>query len=37
MIEELVEEFEKQFTFLGEDNEKYRTYTVPIGKEVTKN
>ena len=29
-------EFKKQFTFLGENNEKHVTFTVPIEKEVTK-
>ena len=33
---ELVEEFKKQFTCLGENTEKYITFTVPIEKEVTK-
>ena len=28
------EEFEKQFTFLGEDTEKYITFTALIEKEV---
>ena len=30
----LVEEFKKQFTCLGQNNEKYITFTVPIKKEV---
>ena len=30
------EEFEKQFTFLGEDTEKYITFTALIEKEVTR-
>ena len=29
-------EFEKQFTSLGENTEKYITLTIPIEKEVTK-
>ena len=36
IIKELSEEFNKQFTCLGESNEKYITFTVPIEKEVTK-
>ena len=36
IIKELAGEFKKQFTFLGEDAEKYITFTVPIEKEVTK-
>ena len=36
IIKELAEEFKKQFTCLGENTEKYKTFTVPIGKEVTK-
>ena len=32
----LAEEFEKQFTCVGEKTEKYITFTVPIEKEVTK-
>ena len=34
IITELAEEFKKQYTFLGENTEKYITFTVP--KEVTK-
>ena len=33
---ELEEEFRKQFTCLGENNEKYITFTVLIEKEVTR-
>ena len=33
---ELAEEFKKQFTCLGENTEKYITFTVPIDKEVTR-
>ena len=36
MIKELAEEFKKQFTCLGENTEKYITFTVPIEKEVTR-
>ena len=36
IIKELMEEFEKQFTCLGENTEKYITFTVPIEKEVTR-
>ena len=32
IIKELAEEFKKQFTCLGENTEKYITFTVPIGK-----
>ena len=34
IIEELAEEFKKQFTYLKENTEKYVTFTVPIEKEV---
>ena len=30
IIKELAEEFEKIFTYLGETNEKYKTFLVPI-------
>ena len=36
IIKELSEEFEKLFTCLGENTEKYITFTVPIEKEVTR-
>ena len=36
IIEELAEEFNKQFTCLGENSEKYITFTVPIEKESTR-
>ena len=36
IIKELAEEFRKQFTCLGENTEKYITFTVPIEKEVTR-
>ena len=34
IIKELAEKFKKQFTRLGENTEKYLTFTVPIEKEV---
>ena len=34
IIKELAEEFKKQFTCLGENTEKYKTFTVPIEEEV---
>ena len=36
IIKALAEEFKKQFTCLGENTEKYITFTVPIEKEVTR-
>ena len=36
IIKELVDEFKKQFTCLGENTEKYITFTVPIEKELTR-
>ena len=36
IIKEVAEEFKKQFTCLGENTEKYITFTVPIEKEVTR-
>ena len=36
IIKELAEEFNKQFTCLGGNIEKYVTFTVPIAKEVTR-
>ena len=36
IITELAEEFQKQCTCLGENTEKYITYTVPVEKEVTR-
>ena len=36
IIKELAEEFKKQFTLLGENTEKYITFTVQIEKEVTR-
>ena len=37
IIKELAEEFKKQFTCLGENSQKYITFTLPTEKEVTKN
>ena len=34
IIKELAEEFKKQFACLGENTEKYITFTVPIEKKV---
>ena len=36
IIKELAEEFEEKFTCLGENTEKYITFSVPIEKEVTR-
>ena len=36
IIKKLAEEFEKQFSCLGESTEKYINFTVPIEKEVTR-
>ena len=36
IIKKLAEAFEKKFTCLGENTEKYITFTVPIEKEVTR-
>ena len=36
IIKESPEEFIKQFTCLGESTEKYKTFTIPIEKEVTR-
>ena len=36
IIKELAQEFQKQFTCLGENTEKYITFTVSIEKEVTR-
>ena len=35
IIKEFTEEFERQFTCLGENTKKYITFTIPIEKEVT--
>ena len=35
IIKELANEFEKQFEYLGENTEKYKTFSIPIEKEVT--
>ena len=36
IIKELAEEFEGEFEYLGENTEKYITFSVPIKKEITK-
>ena len=36
IIKEWANEFEGQFEFLGENTEKYKTFSVAIEKEVTK-
>ena len=36
IIKELAEEFEGQITCLGENTEKYITFSVPIEKEVSR-
>ena len=36
IIKELAEEFEGEFDCLGENTEKYITFSVPIEKEITK-
>ena len=36
IIKELPDEFEGKFGCLGENTEKYKTFPVPIEKEVTK-
>ena len=36
IIKELAEEFEGEFEWLGENTEKYITFSVPIKKEITK-
>ena len=35
-MKELAKEFKKQFACLGENTEKYKTFTIPIKKEVTR-
>ena len=35
IIKELAEEFEGQFECLGENTEKYVTFSVPIKKKIT--
>ena len=37
IIKELAEEFEGEFECLGENTEKYITFSVPIEKQITKN
>ena len=34
ILNDLAEEFKKPFTYLGENTEKYKIFTVPIEKEV---
>ena len=36
ILKELANEFEGQFEFLGENKEKYKTFALPIKKEITK-
>ena len=36
ILKELANEFEGQFEFLGENKEKYKTFSVPVKKEITK-
>ena len=36
IIKDLAEEFEEEFECLGENTEKYITFSVPIKKEITK-
>ena len=36
ITKQLAEEFEKQFTWLGENTEKHITFTVPTDKNVTR-
>ena len=36
LIKELANEYEWKFECLGENTEKYKTFSVPIEKEVTK-
>ena len=36
IIKKLAKEFEGKFEFLGENTEKYKTFSIPIEKEVTK-
>ena len=35
IIKEIANEFEAQFECLGENKEKYKTFSVPIKKEIT--
>ena len=35
IVKELVNEFQDQFECLGEITEKYKTFSIPIKKEVT--
>ena len=36
IIKELPKELKKQFIYLGENTEKYISFTVPVGKKVTR-
>ena len=36
IIKELANEFEGQFECLGENKEKFKTFSVPVKKEITK-
>ena len=36
IIKELAQEFENQFTCLGQNTEKYLAFSIPIEKEVTR-
>ena len=36
IIKELANEFEGQFECLGRNNEKYKTFSIPVAKELTK-
>ena len=36
VVKQLAKEFERQFTYLGENTEKYITFSVPIEKEATR-
>ena len=36
IIKKLEEEFEKQFTYLGENTKKYKIFSVPVQKKVIK-
>ena len=36
ILKELANEFEGQSEFLGENKEKYKTFSVPVKKEITK-
>ena len=36
IVKELPKELKKQFIYLGENTEKYISFTVPVGKKVTR-